>query len=105
MSTQPGSLHGDTQLSLPASYVAAVADVAQLLREAKIQIDRGSRADEQIILDRVYEWALPQWRCLVGIAAAVARSLRDDKVVFDACKRHTQALLLPLLGDGTIWRR
>ena len=92
-------------LGVSSGYVAAVGAIVRLLREARDCIDRATERDERAVLDSICELTLPRWRELLDIAAVAAKPMRDAAESFAAGQQYTQALLLPLLKDGPIWRR
>jgi extracellular factor (EF) 3-hydroxypalmitic acid methyl ester biosynthesis protein len=90
---------------LSCGYVAAVDAMARLLGKAKDLCEQVGSLDEHSVLNSVFESTLPGWRDHLDMAAASAKPLRDAADSFTAAKQYTQALLLPLLKDGPIWRR
>src|SRR5450432_1757769 len=90
---------------LSCGYVAAVDAMARLLGKAKDRCEQVGSLDEHSVLNSVFESTLPGWRDHLDMAAASAKPLRDAADSFTAAKQYTQALLLPLLKDGPIWRR
>ena len=80
----------------------AVRDMAELLRDAKLRLERSIVSDERALLDTVTASTLPRWRRLIGVAADAARTMRPSTERFDRCRQLARSSLLPLLVDGPI---
>lgn len=80
----------------------AVRDMAELLRDAKLRLERSIVSDEWALLDTVTASTLPRWRRLIGVAADAARTMRPSTERFDRCRQLARSSLLPLLVDGPI---